>query len=431
MKKMLSAVLTLCLIVALLPGIAVSARAATSNPEKSLQYVFYYDSVNKKLLEDNASFGILVKSGANNLIITNLPSRESEKIYIAFSTENGGSSLGFYGDSLTQDLHLYVADSKFGEAEGFTALGAVTEGETVHFVAFDKDGNKISAPTTAIGFQNGKVLLNETVGKMSVPLPVLNSKYEVCAVYYGEDCFALATDENTFYSNSKPAETESPATEPPATEPPTTEAPATEPSPTESPATVPPATEDTLNVDIQDIELPVDLPDLTKLKEEAVIQQKSSQSGTIAIVGIGVLAVILLVAVIIVRRKNQMKVNEELDEAEEGTQLVDESTDTGLRLQFRNGKRIAVRRSFTIGRAPDNDILIPRNVTSVSGRHCEIVVQNGVAYLRDMGSTNGTFINGRRVPSGQLVQLQPGMTVSLGSVNSAEMFHVTVSSRQM
>ncbi len=426
MKKMLSIMLAFCLVLAMLPTLVISAEAATNNPEKPLQYVFYYDPANKKILEENASFGILVKSGSNNLVITNLPPRESEKIYIIFSTENDSSGLGVYGDSLTQDLHLYVADSKYGEAEGFTALGAVTEGETVYFVAFDKDGNKISAPTTAVGFQNGKILLNETVGKMSVPLPVLNSQYEVCAVYYGEDCFALATDENTFYGNSKPAETEPPATEPPATEPPATEPPTTEP-----PATKPPATEPPVPEDVQDINLPVDLPDLTKLKEEAVIQQKSSQSGTVAITGIAVLAVILLAAVIIVRRKNQMKVNQELDEAEEGTRLADEAVDTGLRLQFKNGKRIAVRRSFTIGRAPDNDIVIPKNITSVSGRHCEIVVQNGTAYLRDMGSTNGTFVNGRRVSSGQLVPLQHGMQVSLGSLNSPETFQVVLSSRKM
>ena len=56
-----------------------------------------------------------------------------------------------------------------------------------------------------------------------------------------------------------------------------------------------------------------------------------------------------------------MKINnEDLNEAEEGTALADVPADTGLRLQFRNGKRIAVKRGFTIGRAPDNDVVIPK-----------------------------------------------------------------------
>ena len=34
---------------------------------------------------------------------------------------------------------------------------------------------------------------------------------------------------------------------------------------------------------------------------------------------------------------------------------------------------------------------------SVSGRHCEIFIKNGKFYIRDLNSSNGTFVNGSRV----------------------------------
>jgi hypothetical protein len=50
---------------------------------------------------------------------------------------------------------------------------------------------------------------------------------------------------------------------------------------------------------------------------------------------------------------------------------------------------------FSIGRTPNCDIFL--NDPSVSKMHAEIVVNNGEATVRDLGSTNGTFINGMRL----------------------------------
>jgi pSer/pThr/pTyr-binding forkhead associated (FHA) protein len=49
-----------------------------------------------------------------------------------------------------------------------------------------------------------------------------------------------------------------------------------------------------------------------------------------------------------------------------------------------------------IGRAQQiNDVVIPD--PRVSGTHAEIYAQNGGYAIRDLGSTNGTFVNGRRI----------------------------------
>ena len=51
-----------------------------------------------------------------------------------------------------------------------------------------------------------------------------------------------------------------------------------------------------------------------------------------------------------------------------------------------------------IGRKPDNYVVFdPTLDRVVSGHHCEVVCDDGTLYVDDPGSTNGTFVNGRRV----------------------------------
>jgi pilus assembly protein CpaF len=49
---------------------------------------------------------------------------------------------------------------------------------------------------------------------------------------------------------------------------------------------------------------------------------------------------------------------------------------------------------ITIGRAQGNDIILPRN--NISKRHTRIFRRQGKLVVRDLDSTNGTFLNGRR-----------------------------------
>lgn len=67
---------------------------------------------------------------------------------------------------------------------------------------------------------------------------------------------------------------------------------------------------------------------------------------------------------------------------------------------------------LTIGRVEDNGFQIPEG--SVSGRHCEVRIQEGKVYVKDLGSTNGTFIGSKKVNSEAL--LRPGKILRLGQV---------------
>nr|MBK7066529.1 FHA domain-containing protein [Deltaproteobacteria bacterium] len=60
-----------------------------------------------------------------------------------------------------------------------------------------------------------------------------------------------------------------------------------------------------------------------------------------------------------------------------------------------------------IGRSPDNDLALdPQQDLDASSRHCEIAWQSDAWVVSDLGSRNGTFLNGARV---QQRALQSGM----------------------
>src|SRR5687767_1196623 len=86
------------------------------------------------------------------------------------------------------------------------------------------------------------------------------------------------------------------------------------------------------------------------------------------------------------------------------------------RLIYRNGPltgtAIELRPGLNrIGRSPGSDIQIPD--VSVSKAHCEMHVSDlGIAF-RDVGSTNGSFIDGRRVTKEILTS---GKVLRLGGV---------------
>lgn len=62
-----------------------------------------------------------------------------------------------------------------------------------------------------------------------------------------------------------------------------------------------------------------------------------------------------------------------------------------------------------IGRRPDCDLCIP--LTSVSRRHCQLNYDQGVLKIRDFGSHNGTFLNGKRIEN---TAVQAGDSIKVG-----------------
>ena len=74
-----------------------------------------------------------------------------------------------------------------------------------------------------------------------------------------------------------------------------------------------------------------------------------------------------------------------------------------------SGKQIVLAKpgTFLVGRAEDCDIRIPNDFEyrTVSRHHCLVVVKPEEIRVRDLGSRNGTFVNGIRI--GRMQGLPP------------------------
>lgn len=65
----------------------------------------------------------------------------------------------------------------------------------------------------------------------------------------------------------------------------------------------------------------------------------------------------------------------------------------------------------TIGRTEENTFQIPD--PSVSSHHCEVLLRGNDVVIRDLNSTNGTFINGQQITESVL---KPSQILRLGQV---------------
>lgn len=65
----------------------------------------------------------------------------------------------------------------------------------------------------------------------------------------------------------------------------------------------------------------------------------------------------------------------------------------------------------TVGRVEDNTFHIAE--PSVSSHHAEVLLKGSDVVIKDLNSTNGTFINGERITE---ATLKPGQTLRLGNV---------------
>ncbi len=68
-------------------------------------------------------------------------------------------------------------------------------------------------------------------------------------------------------------------------------------------------------------------------------------------------------------------------------------------------------RSAVVGRSRTCDVQL--DVQGVSRRHCEVLLREDGASVRDLGSTHGTYLDGRRIETEERVRA--GVLVRLGS----------------
>jgi pSer/pThr/pTyr-binding forkhead associated (FHA) protein len=84
-----------------------------------------------------------------------------------------------------------------------------------------------------------------------------------------------------------------------------------------------------------------------------------------------------------------------------------------LKLSKGTGSDISLtEETITIGRKPGNTIVLPDSY--ISGRHAEITTDNTGTYLTDVGSTNGTVVNGQKLAAHEKQLLLDGDEIQLG-----------------
>jgi pSer/pThr/pTyr-binding forkhead associated (FHA) protein len=89
----------------------------------------------------------------------------------------------------------------------------------------------------------------------------------------------------------------------------------------------------------------------------------------------------------------------------QGDRRPDQGGDQPRRISLPSGGAV-----LTIGRGPDNDLVLEDS--QVSHRHAQIRHTGGFAFLYDLGSKNGTYLNGERVIQPQ--PIRPGDVIRVG-----------------
>jgi hypothetical protein len=88
------------------------------------------------------------------------------------------------------------------------------------------------------------------------------------------------------------------------------------------------------------------------------------------------------------------------------------TTPSGPRLISTRGEWLLSEGPNVVGR--DRDCAVRIDSVTLSRRHAQVVVTNGVATVEDLGSKNGTHVNGQ--PVAERVALRDGDEIEVGSV---------------
>lgn len=80
-----------------------------------------------------------------------------------------------------------------------------------------------------------------------------------------------------------------------------------------------------------------------------------------------------------------------------------------------NKKKIQLIAKITIGRESDNEVVIENKLAS---RHHAVIQKiRDSFFLKDEGSTNGTYLNGAKIPADKYVKLNKGDKITVGTTN--------------
>lgn len=129
---------------------------------------------------------------------------------------------------------------------------------------------------------------------------------------------------------------------------------------------------------------------------------------------IGLIYAALLVVLLAVRREMQGHLNEETPSAASPAKGRLKVVNSGSDARIRPGALLALSNETTLGSDKANDLVLGDQY--ISAQHARFTWDGGQWRLRDLGSTNGTFVNQRRLAPHQEQPVPFGAAVSLGDM---------------
>lgn len=82
------------------------------------------------------------------------------------------------------------------------------------------------------------------------------------------------------------------------------------------------------------------------------------------------------------------------------------------KLSFKTQEHYFIGSNTSIGRADQNDIVLKDRF--ISKKHARITKQNGVYFIEDLNSANGTYINGQKIEN--IIELKDKDLIDVGQV---------------
>lgn len=122
---------------------------------------------------------------------------------------------------------------------------------------------------------------------------------------------------------------------------------------------------------------------------------------------IGIIYAIIVVALVIIYKDMKNGGKKGIRRKSLGLEIVQPGENSNLK----KGGVIPIHGVLTIGRKENNLLILSDQY--VSGHHARIYLKNNQYYLEDLGSTNGTLFNGRRVEEKEI--LNAGDEIRIGS----------------
>jgi predicted component of type VI protein secretion system len=105
--------------------------------------------------------------------------------------------------------------------------------------------------------------------------------------------------------------------------------------------------------------------------------------------------------------------------ADVATRLPSQNVQTAFALMLSGGQMLRLPGTsapINLGRAPDNHLVLPDSV--VSSSHASLRVVDGHLSIFDLDSTNGTFVNGVKIPPHLPYALEPGDQIRFGNIET-------------